>query len=272
MHSWGAQVLKCSALHRCCTPDKQLPRKCSYSIQLSIAHGLNCWFYVYFNQGLFVCIIGLLANCRRVVHGSTSSETFFSPSYLSHTSCLIFGSPSLELVCDRFLSSLLGLCLMNCFHENAFILENISFALQIHFVIRVLIYLLCLTVPAVWGKHFSQMRLKISLGSGKFEYALSLRITYFFRSRRRTRWRRSQRILVCRRASRVPLRLPVCAIQEVIAGETDYCWSAVKLDEGTKIKSSEWLCSPYPVCRPSRLAARPRSVRAREWIWKATRV
>mmetsp|Transcript_114307 Transcript_114307/g.277554 ORF Transcript_114307/g.277554 Transcript_114307/m.277554 type:complete len:85 (+) Transcript_114307:286-540(+) len=35
---------------------------------------------------------------------------------------------------------------MNCFHENAFILENISFALQIHFVIRVLIYLLCLTV------------------------------------------------------------------------------------------------------------------------------
>ena len=63
------------------------------------------------------------------------------------TGRLVLGAARLELISDGLLAGLLSLGPVNSLHENAFVLEDVTLALQVHLVVHVLIDLLGLAVP-----------------------------------------------------------------------------------------------------------------------------
>ena len=81
------------------------------------------------------------------LHGRTSSEALLATGNFALTSRLVLRTTSLELISDGLLAGLLSLGPVNSLHENAFVLEDVTLALQVHLVVHVLIDLLGLAVP-----------------------------------------------------------------------------------------------------------------------------
>lgn len=76
----------------------------------------------------------------------TSAEALLAPGYLAHARSLILEAPSLELVCDRLVASILRLAAVDSLHQHALVLEHITLGLLVELAVQVLVDLLLVPV------------------------------------------------------------------------------------------------------------------------------